>query len=217
MVIEKWSFFLLLLEKRLYQFNVIYDFQNFRILYLNLPKVDCIFRHRLLELHLANIFFLNYLFELNYLSICRIYRSRLRFYLQSFLLFRQLFYGLKFALVKFIDGLPEFSVPVQGPSQIFFLVLVIAVEHYFFQLLTIRKHTGSLMKSYILFLEYSGHLVHLLSVLEIKEKAPLWVYEISRILLWYKCQWKSVLHGDAILQTESRMLWSVHFEESIKI
>jgi hypothetical protein len=73
------------------------------------------------------------------------------------------------------------------------------VENYLFVLLAIWEHASPLVESYILFLEDPYHLVHFVSIFEVQEKAPLGVYEVSRILFRDVCQWQSVLHCNTVL------------------
>jgi hypothetical protein len=110
--------------------------------------------------------------------------------------------GFVFFIVEFVDGFPDSGVSTERPSQIFLFVLVIAMKNDFLLFLTIREDAFPLVKSYILFLENLDDLFHLISVLEVKKKAPFRVDEISCVLFWNECEWKSILHDNAVFQSE---------------
>ena len=118
--------------------------------------------------------------------------------------------GLVFLIVEFVDGFSDSGVSTERPPQVFLFVLVIAMKNDLLLFLTIRKDAFPLVKSDILFLEDFDNLVHLISVLEVKEKASFWVDEISSALFWNECKWKSILHGDAVFQSEWGMTGPVH-------
>lgn len=79
--------------------------------------------------------------------------------------------GLVFLIVEFVDGFSDSGVSTERPPQVFLFVLVIAMKNDLLLFLTIRKDAFPLVKSDILFLEDFDNLVHLISVLEVKEKA----------------------------------------------
>lgn len=114
------------------------------------------------------------------------------------------------SFVEFVNRLSDPGVSTEGPSQIFLFVLEIAMKNNLLLFLTIREHAFSLVKSYVLFLKNSEHLVHLISVLEVKKEAPFGVDKISGELFRNEIEWVFVLQCDTIFETERGMIGPVH-------
>lgn len=112
--------------------------------------------------------------------------------------------------VEFVDRLSDSGVSTEGPPQIFPFWLVIAMKNNLLLFLTIREHAFSLVKSYVLFFKNSEDLVHLISVLEVKEEAPFGVDKISGEVFGDESEWEFVLQCDTIFESECVMIRPVH-------
>lgn len=91
-------------------------------------------------------------------------------------------------LIKPIPRLSNGCFRPEVPSEIFLLVLIIAMKNNLFILLPVWKNTFSLIEPHILFLKYSDYLLHFVFMLKVKEEAPLWVDEVVCEMFWHKCK-----------------------------
>jgi hypothetical protein len=77
------------------------------------------------------------------------------------------FNSLAIFKMKPIDWLPDSSLAMKSPPDIFFFILVIAVKDNFFDFLTIWKEAFSRKETYIFFLKDLDNLAHLITILEV--------------------------------------------------
>ena len=102
--------------------------------------------------------------------------------------------------MKPIDWLPDSSIAMKSPPDIFFFILVIAVKDNFFEFLTIWKEAFSGKETYIFFLKDLDNLAHLFTILEVEKEAPFGVDKICRASFWNKSKRQSIFHCDTVAE-----------------
>lgn len=102
--------------------------------------------------------------------------------------------------MKPIDWLPDSSIAMKSPPDVFFFILVIAVKDNFFEFLTIWKEAFSGEETYILFLKDLDNLVHLFTILEVEKEAPFGVDKICRVSFRNKSKRQPIFHSDTVAE-----------------